>query len=596
MALKNLNFDVGVNGIMPNVVTDAGIQGDHGVTRLNFALTEEFYNDIIGAISDGKVMYRFDIYDGEGGIWQSESKELFSRDVDITLQERHTRFGGKLVLYLVMTLLSSQNEMEIELYNSPIVLRLKNRPNGKHKQGEDYESIVSIVEIAKQQAMLASNFAETTKNHHDEAKEFIEEFEEKLNGINLDGVGIVAISIINDELVISYTDGTKQNLGNIKGPKGDNGTDGNDLEIDNNYSSTSLNAQSGKAVAQALTLKQDVLVSGQNIKTINGNDILGEGDIVIAPSSSESVDLNNYYTKDEISKLEYVNKKYVDDVAAKKQNVLVSGENIKTINGSSILGAGDIVITSVSDNELDLSNYYTKYEINDMPIMRNVDCSSGGFDFVTESTKTSLQLNNDGGINLYTAPNYHINVHNSKITDLGSPTNATDAATKQYVDDALNTKLDSDAITDYATKQYVDDAVGNIVPDGSGGSVNLSNYYTKDVIDTALSTKLDGEIVELDVSAFSGNTVEDVPESCVRTLTSISVSTLGQTEIVFVRFDGITLSTNRISKQELIDKGYIAGARYLLEFADEKVTRIARVSVPYVDALVGDIESLLGGI
>lgn len=47
---------------------------------------------------------------------------------------------------------------------------------------------------------------------------------------------------------------------------------------------------------EIINTKQDKLISGTNIKTINGNDILGEGDITIEGGS----DLSNYYTKTEI--------------------------------------------------------------------------------------------------------------------------------------------------------------------------------------------------------------------------------------------------------------------------------------------------------
>ena len=53
--------------------------------------------------------------------------------------------------------------------------------------------------------------------------------------------------------------------------------------------------------------KQAALVSGTNIKTINGNSVLGSGNVAVQPT-------------------------------------LVSGTNIKTINGSSILGTGDLVV------------------------------------------------------------------------------------------------------------------------------------------------------------------------------------------------------------------------------------------------------------
>lgn len=48
---------------------------------------------------------------------------------------------------------------------------------------------------------------------------------------------------------------------------------------------------------EIINTKQDKLISGTNIKTINGNDILGEGDITI---EGGDVDLSNYYTKAEI--------------------------------------------------------------------------------------------------------------------------------------------------------------------------------------------------------------------------------------------------------------------------------------------------------
>lgn len=60
-----------------------------------------------------------------------------------------------------------------------------------------------------------------------------------------------------------------------------------------------------------------------------------------------SVDLSGYYTSTQI-----------DSLLLNKQNTLVSGSTIKTINGISLLGSGDITITGGSD----LSNYYTKSE------------------------------------------------------------------------------------------------------------------------------------------------------------------------------------------------------------------------------------------
>lgn len=81
---------------------------------------------------------------------------------------------------------------------------------------------------------------------------------------------------------------------------------------------------------QDISGKQDVLVSGKNIKTINGQNILGEGDIVI------NVDTSDLATKDELKKVD-------DDNKAQEQQI---SENKSRL---------DTVITTVFEHEAELS-------------------------------------------------------------------------------------------------------------------------------------------------------------------------------------------------------------------------------------------------
>jgi hypothetical protein len=67
-------------------------------------------------------------------------------------------------------------------------------------------------------------------------------------------------------------------------------------------------APSEDAVFDALALKQDNLVSGTNIKTVNSTSLLGSGNVAV-------------------------------------QETLVSGTNIKTVNGNSLLGSGDLTVS-----------------------------------------------------------------------------------------------------------------------------------------------------------------------------------------------------------------------------------------------------------
>lgn len=115
--------------------------------------------------------------------------------------------------------------------------------------------------------------------------------------------------------------------------------------------------------------KQDTLVSGSNIKTINGTSLLGSGNIQVqteitmddAPTSgsNNAIKSGGVYT-----------------ALQGKQDNLVSGTNIKTINGTSILGSGNIVVqaeitmdnvpTSGSNNPVKSGGVYSaladKYE------------------------------------------------------------------------------------------------------------------------------------------------------------------------------------------------------------------------------------------
>lgn len=120
-----------------------------------------------------------------------------------------------------------------------------------------------------------------------------------------------------------------------------------------------------ESVETSMNGKQDTLVSGTNIKTINNQSILGEGNIEI---TGGDVDLTNYYTKteadnkfstkDELTAVETVANnadakadaatsrvESVETALNNKQDTLVSGTNIKTINSQSILGSGDLTIS-----------------------------------------------------------------------------------------------------------------------------------------------------------------------------------------------------------------------------------------------------------
>lgn len=132
------------------------------------------------------------------------------------------------------------------------------------------------------------------------------------------------------------------------------------------------------ALDKEMATKQDLLVSGTNIKTINGQDILGSGNLDI---SGGTTDYNQLTNKPQINSVELSGNKSLEDLGiptktseltndsgfltsipdeyvtetelnaglGNKQDTLVSGTNIKTVNGESLLGSGNIDIESVSN-------------------------------------------------------------------------------------------------------------------------------------------------------------------------------------------------------------------------------------------------------
>ena len=97
-------------------------------------------------------------------------------------------------------------------------------------------------------------------------------------------------------------------------------------------------APEGYATKEELATKQDSLISGHNIKTINGQDVLGQGDIEISGGGTVDSELSETSENP-------VQNKVITTALNGKQDSLVSGTTIKTINGNSILGEGNIEIT-----------------------------------------------------------------------------------------------------------------------------------------------------------------------------------------------------------------------------------------------------------
>lgn len=149
-----------------------------------------------------------------------------------------------------------------------------------------------------------------------------------------------------------------------------------------------LTNDSGFVNDYQLSGKQDKLVSGTNIKTINNESILGSGNIATASQSeltnlattvgnqaSAITALDTAVFKNGNNQFDVVNGRIdgvssvldsaltdienVETAVAGKQNTLISGTNIKTVNGNSLLGSGNIEIGGSGTIDAQMSNSST---------------------------------------------------------------------------------------------------------------------------------------------------------------------------------------------------------------------------------------------
>ena len=117
-----------------------------------------------------------------------------------------------------------------------------------------------------------------------------------------------------------------------------------------------------------------------------------------------------------------VNKSYVDSALNGKQDKLTSGTNIKTVNGKSLLGSGDIAIsgggdvTAAGDNTFTGNNVFSGIAIADI------------------LDGTQYQITGDNGVLMFTSGATNEDI---QLRGVATPTYSNSAANKQYVDDKV---------------------------------------------------------------------------------------------------------------------------------------------------------------
>lgn len=390
---------------------------------------------------------------------------------------------------------------------------------------------------------------------------------------------------------------------------------------------------------RAVASKQDTLVSGTNIKTINGQSVLGEGNIAIQGGTSNwddiqgkpefatvatsgdyndltnkptIPDVSNLATKAEIADMEtkshaaatYATKAEIPSLdgylteteasetyatkeqVSSKQDQLVSGTNIKTINGQTLLGEGNIEIQggsggisdAPSDNKLygrkngnwsevpSTDNFATKQEISDM-LTKSEAASTyqpkGEYlTSIPEEYVTDSELSAKGyATTSQLSSKLDVSTYNSEKANF---------ATK----DELNSKADTSAIADMATKTWV----------GEQGYLTEipSNYVTDSELTEALANKQDKGNYALKSDLDNLATKEELATKADASALSAKQDTL---------VSGTNIKT--INGNSLLGEGDItiqAGGTVDTEMSDTSENAVQnKVIKKYIDDLVGNI-------
>lgn len=258
-----------------------------------------------------------------------------------------------------------------------------------------------------------------------------------------------------------------------------------DKDLVNNAISSSNTIASG---AYDKLLNSSNVVLKDNIKTINGQSLIGTGDITI--TGGGSADLSNYYDKANVdtklnAKLDTTTANSTYATKTELGTKLDANTEFKTVNGQAIKGTGNIEITG----NVDLTSYYTKETVDEkLATKANVT------DLANKLDSTALDT-------------YKGEVTTSLAQKLDITTAETTYATKAELNQA-NVNISSEANNKLVKKTdglFVD-AVSN-----TDLTTKLADYTTTADLETKLTAKVDTTALETykqEVTASLSNKVE----------------------------------------------------------------------------------------
>lgn len=312
-----------------------------------------------------------------------------------------------------------------------------------------------------------------------------------------------------------------------------------EITVDSELSDSSTNPVQNKVVKGALDGKQATLVSGSNIATVDGESLLSNTNISISglgyiKNEANAFSYDNLSNKPTIptagditdtSSTGYAVAGAVatslGGISTNKQDTLVSGTNIKTINNTSVLGEGNIEIsvpiTSISVNSSSVSPVSGNVDIS-VPVAGDIATSgSAGYAVAgdVESALAGKQATLVSGTNIATIDNESLLSNtNISISNLGYIKDEADAFSysnlsgKPTIPTAGN--ISDTTSTGYAVAGDVATSLGGIATNKQDTLVSGTNIKT--INSTSLLGSGDIEI-SVPITSISVNSEAITPVS-----------------------------------------------------------------------------------
>ena len=229
---------------------------------------------------------------------------------------------------------------------------------------------------------------------------------------------------------------------------------------------------------EQLTAKQDTLVSGTNIKTVNSTSLLGSGNVAVQETLVSGTNIKTVNSTSLLGS---------GDVAV--QATLVSGTNIKTINSNSLLGSGNINIGSLTLGTPVNTTSGTAINFTGIPSTAKIiyiDFSHVSMDLTVDWL---IQIGSSSGIE-------NTGYESASSSQMSGTTNQTQSSTEGFVlRTPSNARYLSGLMTlvlhDTSANTWVESAITNTTDPGtilSGGKKSLAATLDRIRITTSAGT------------------------------------------------------------------------------------------------------------